>query len=343
MNNVSEKKKDSVLKTLAVAGFIGIIIIIAWLSVQLVHIVPSAFSSLASLAQSINQDRVEQTGTKVATLNVSSDRTLINNGETVTVMWDTASKAGSYTFAYQCADGIAVDLVNVDGLQSIACETNYNIGRVDSVTLTVDSEKDRYADLRYTVSFLATNDTEPRASGIASLTIINTDIQNLLATSESDDTTDEAESDSTSETTPTTAHPDTPATTYQQTFTFAVPTSDPNGRTDLSVRYLSSGTIVNDTFFTGGIVSGEAGAIQFEIKNYGTKTSKEWNYIITLPGGNEYTSPDQQPLKPNERAILTLGFPEAVGSGHTFTVHIDEPTDRNALNDSFMQNVNFVR
>ena len=51
MSKASPEKKQSVLKTLAIIGFIGIIIFIAWASVQLVNVLPSAFSSLASLAE----------------------------------------------------------------------------------------------------------------------------------------------------------------------------------------------------------------------------------------------------------------------------------------------------
>ena len=85
----------------------------------------------------------------------------------------------------------------------------------------------------------------------------------------------------------------------------------------------------------------EKGAIQFEVKNYGSKTSDTWEFEVSLPNGGTYSSDEQEPLKPNERAVLTIGFPTTDDSQHTFVVTIDESTDRNSLNDRFTQTVTF--
>lgn len=344
MNDVLKQKKDTVLKSLAIAGFIGIIILIAWLSVQLISIVPGAFSSLASLAETINQRGQTETVEKVPLL-VTSNTTLANSGEMVTVTWNTAKAPGSYTFSYTCSEGIAVDLVNVEGIKSIGCGTNYNLGDTDSLTMTVDSEKDRFADLEYTVSFLGTNDTEPRASGTVTLTVINTNLKETTTTEEDEtsvteetpDVATEAEVD-TDSTTPA-VQPTTPA--YEQQYVYTIPTSDPNGRTDLGVRFLNVGEIVGNVFFTKPLERNEDGAIQFEVKNYGSKTSKDWTFAVTLPNGSTYRSDEQKPLKPNERAVLTIGFGAANVSSHNFIVIVDEPTDQVPLNDRFSFEVNY--
>ncbi len=355
-NEVSQQKKDSVLKILAIAGFIGIIILLAWASVRLVSIAPSAFSSLASLAESVTEYQEvaleEQTDGKI---NVSSNTTLVNAGETVDLSWDTARVSGSYTFLYQCAAGVALDIVETDGNRSLTCGTNYNIGNTDGITIAIDSEKERYADVVYTVAFLGTNDTEPRASGTASLTIINSEIQNFLGTNNpleetvSENTEEVSVNTNPEEVTATETVPETETNTapetgvYEQEFVYTIPTSDPNGRTDLATKFIQTGAIVGNTFFADSIMQGEDGALQFEVKNYGSKTSDEWSYTVSLPNGSTYKGEDQTPLKPNERAVITIGFPATDKATHTFVVTIDEPTDSNTLNDAFQQTVNFVK
>ncbi|MCA9355765.1 hypothetical protein KC865_04465, partial [Candidatus Kaiserbacteria bacterium] len=319
MNDATQNKKDSVLKSLAVAGFIGIIVLIAWLSIQLVNVLPGAFSSLASLAEGINQgQRLNTNDTSDATENpllVSSDNTLISAGDSVNISWGKTETQGSFTFSYKCREGVAVDITNIEGIRNIACDTNYNVGDVNSLTLTIDSEKDRYSDVEYTVSFLATNDTTPRNSGSASITVVNSERKSVFATDDNGDASTKTEFE-TEEETDTETTTDTVATvatkpskpTYEQKFIYTIPVSDPNGRTDLSTKFLNLGTIKSGAFYTGPIKQNSNGAIQFEVINLGSKTSKEWDFKVTLPDGSTYSSEKQKPLKPNERAVLAVGF-----------------------------------
>lgn len=347
MQNDTSEKKDSILKILAITGFIGIIVFIAWASIQLVSVAPSAFSSLASLAEGVNSySKTTVEDREVDTLTVTSNTLLANSGDTVTVNWGTARANGSYVFSYECAEGVAIDLVNVTGLQSIQCETNYNLGNTDTVSLVIDSEKNRYSDVAYSISYLGTNDTRPRAVGSAALTVMNSDVSSSLATNQ--DTTEETipESPTTPPTTPSTpTTPTTPSTpqepVYTQEYIYAIPTSDPNGQTDLAARYLFVGKIENNRFEPAAIRKDETGAIQFEVKNFGTKTSKKWSFTVSLPGGGEYESSDQAPLKPNERAVLTIGFSGADQNAHTFDVAVFESTDRNTANNDFSHRVTF--
>lgn len=361
-----QQKRGSLLKPLAIVGFIGIIILIAWLSVQLVRVAPGAFASLASLAESLNKDQsLSAEATKqTVPLTVTSNTTLSNTGEEITISWGTPSVPGTFTFSYACTEGIAIDLVNVDGLRSIDCDTNYNIGNVTDLTITVDSAKERYADVTYTISFLGTNDTVPRASGSAVLTIVNSAIQNILVTAPDMEAAPEpvwtepvspaptptvvpprAEENITvtPAVTPVVTPTPTAPPTYEQEFIYTIPTSDPQGRTDLSVRFLDTGMITNETFTTGAVRSGDQGAIRFEVKNLGTKTSGTWSYSVTLPTGSRYESSAQLPLKPNERAVLTIGFPTGTETEHRFVVLVNEATDQNRSNDRFEQPITFVR
>jgi hypothetical protein len=352
-NDTSEKKeakKNSILKILAITGFIGIIILIAWASIQLVSVVPSAFSSLASLAESVNDTNNTTDGEdqEIDTLVVTSATLLANTKDPVTINWNTARANGSYVFSYDCADGVAIDLVSETGLQSIRCGSNYNIGNVDSTTLAIDSEKNRYTDITYSVSFLGTNDTRPRATGNAQLTVFNSDISNEMAVTDDEQPPEDVSDDTPAEPqTPTTpAEPTTPITPpapeYIQEYVYAIPTSNPNGNTDLAARYLFVGEITNNRFIPSALAENEAGAIQFEVKNLGTKTSKNWSFTVGLPGGETYRSETQSALKPNERAVLTVGFSGADVSSHTFTVEVNTTPDRDRSNNDFSQRVAFV-
>lgn len=346
MNNETSEKKDSILKILAIGGFIGIIILIAWASIQLVSVVPSAFSSLASLAESVNDSNNTSENEEIESLVVTSNTQLANTGEVVNINWDTARANGSYVFTYNCVDGVAIDLVSSTGIQSIQCGSNYNIGNVDSAAISVNSEKNRYADITYSVSFLGTNDIRPRATGSATLTVLNDEINNDLVVNENPEP--EPEEDDSDVSVPPVNKPSTPTTPttppapqYVQEYVYAIPTSNPNGKTDLSTRYLYLGEIVNNKFVPGAIKQNRDGAVQFEVKNFGTKTSKKWSFTISLPGGGTYKSDTQTALKPNERAVLTVGFSGADVSAHTFKVTVDVDSDSNKSNNTFSHRVTF--
>ncbi|MCA9356644.1 hypothetical protein H6784_02225 [Candidatus Nomurabacteria bacterium] len=361
-NNASQEKKTSIMKSLAIAGFISIIILIAWLSIQLVGVLPGAFSSLASLAESVSEPQGTSVETKEITkLTVTSNTTLVNPGESVDVTWSKITVPGSYTFSYNCKEGVAVDILNVDGIKSIACDTNYNVGDINTLSLAIDSEKERYADLNYKISFLRTNETSPSATGEATLTVVNSAISSLAisdietpteTTVETETVEEVTETEPVVETpvvttpvkpTPVVTTPAKPTPTYEQEFIYTIPTSNPNGRTDLSTRFLNVGRITGNTFFPGAIKQNDNGAIQFEVKNLGTKTSSDWTYTVNLPNGETYTSNAQKPLKPNERAVLTIGFPTDNDSSHLFKVEIKESTDNYTLNNRFFETIKFVK
>jgi len=355
-NEATAEKKTSILKSLAVVGFISIIILLAWLSVQAVRVAPSAFSSLASLAESIYQRQATPTETEIGTspLIVTSSLKTVDAGKPIEINWGETKTPGSFTFSYACAEGVAIDINNVEGVRSIACDTNYNIGDVTSLSLTVDSEKARYADVSYTVSFLRTNDTSPYATGEASFSVVNIKIADLATKEDTTpatqpptgttETTSEAvtvTTDNTNIATVASAKKIPRPQTYEQEYVYTIPTSDPNGRVDLSPRFLGIGKIVSNTFFAGQAKAGEAGALQFEVKNYGTKTSDDWSFTISLPGGQTYESKTQSPLKPNERAVITIGYPATNQANHTFVVSTKSATDKNSINDQFSKLVSF--
>ncbi len=353
--NTETKVKHPVRTALIIVTFVFAVALVAWLSIKIVNSAPGSFASLASLAESVKEydaNNAEENTNNSSNdlLIVTSDTNVVVAGEQVRIAWTEATVSGSYVFSYGCTDGVAIDLRDASGEKSISCNTNYNLGNVNNVSLKIDSEKERYVDIPYTLSFLATNDTEPRASDDAILTVVNNKIQ---SDEPKEETTIPAEEptvavtpstpDSVSPTPSTPSTPTTPTTpTYTQEFTYEIPVSNPNGKTDLATKFLNIGKIVNNKFVVGTVDNDDAGAIQFEVKNFGTKTSEKWTYTVTLPSGGLYESKEQTALKPNERAVITIGFPESTETNYTFKVEITVKNDSNQTNNKFSQAVKFV-
>jgi len=359
-NNTSPAKKDSILKSLAIAGFLAILLIVAWLAIQLVQYTPSAFSSLASLAEGVNQSQ-ESTidpSNDVSELVVTSNTSLLNNGEDMTIQWSKVNAAGNYIFSYECVDGVAIEHQSASGARAIACDTDYAVGDISTLTLAIDSEKNRYADVPYTIAFVRNSESTPRAVGESTVTIVNTSINSEFALGPVDESpvvTEEVTEEiinpvvepevapvvPTTPARPTTPRPAAPVVTQQ--FVYAIPVSDPQGTTDLDASFVAVGEVINRAFVPGPVSVNNDGAIQFVVKNIGTKTSTAWSFSVDLPSGDVYQSPTQVALKPNERAILTIGFPAGGSALHKFEVKVLEATDRNTRNNSFTQTVGFSR
>lgn len=344
MTNTTDTKHP-VRTALILITFVFAIAAIAWVSIKIVNNVPGTFASLASLAETVKEyDTSTDENASQDMLIVTSDTNVVVAGESVRLSWTETTTPGSYVLSYGCTDGVAIDLQDTSGSRSISCDTNYNLGNSNSVSLRIDSEKSRYVDIPYTLSFLATNDTAPRASDDAILTVVNSQIASI-DDSDTESETAEEESESTPTETPVDSTPNTNPTpttpTYTQEFTYQIPVSDPNGRIDLGTRYLNVGRIVGNQFIAQVVDNDLSGAIQFEVKNFGTKTSNKWTYTVTLPSGGIYESSEQTALKPNERAVITIGFPESTVRSHEFEVTITTTGDVNRNNDDFSQSVAF--
>ncbi|MEY2665571.1 MAG: hypothetical protein RLZZ480_676 [Candidatus Parcubacteria bacterium] len=341
-----EQRKPQVKLPLAVAGFVCVIALIAWISVQIVNLTPNAFSSLASLAQGISNYRESLLIQDDSALTIASDTKLADVGKPITINWNKDRRDGTYTFLYKCLDGVTIDIVDDAGLRNIACDTRYSLGVTDSVTIVVNSEKTRHVDVPYTVAFMRPNDTEPVRTGNDSLTITNPDIEDALASANTPNGEVLGESDEPKEEVVVRPKPATPKPTVVTEpvteYIYEIPVSNPNGYTDLATRFLNTGDIVNGKFVAGAIERNGSGAFQFEIKNIGTKTSDVWSYTVTLPDGDTYTSPKQTALKPNERAVITLGFDTPDKTSYAFVVVV-KVDDKVSSNNNFKQTINFVK
>lgn len=181
-----EKHPARISKPVAISVFLGVIALIAWLSVQIVSLVPNAFSSLASLAEGIGQYRASLSKDNDGAIVISGDSKLADAGKPITIAWQKDSREGSYAFSYSCIDGVSIDIVDTEGLRNISCDTRYSLGSADTVTIIVNSEKERHVDVAYTISFMRANDTGPIRTGESTVTITNPAISEKLATDDSE-------------------------------------------------------------------------------------------------------------------------------------------------------------
>lgn len=345
MNNETLQEKGPGLKTLAVIGLIAAIALLMWLAVQIVAYAPNGFTSLASLAEGISQYKEAVLTNDNKALVITSTIGAIESNKPATITWEKDDQPGTYAFSYSCADGVTVDIVASEGLKNISCDTRYSLGDTDNVTLVIESNNTPEANIAYAISFMRANDIGPIRIGEQSLSIKN---EGLAAATPNDGGEVLGESDQNefvpdAIVTPEPAKPTKPVAPVVETptYTYAIPVSNPNGFTDLATRFLNVGDIVNNRFVAGSIERDDSGAFQFEVINNGTKTSDSWTYTVSLPDGDTYTSPKQAALKPNERAVISLGFDTPDKNSFTFIVVIKTDEDRTSSNNSFKRTINF--
>jgi hypothetical protein len=336
-NNREQYQKSRVLKSLAILGFVGLIIVISWLGIQVVKVLPTAVSSLASLADSVYNY-------EPAKLTVANNKVSVTTKESLTVSWNAPKQTGSFAFSYQCADGLSLNMKDSLGAtKALACDTNYNVGSVTAIELMMQTTENRFTDLKYRVDFIPTGKDAPTTGSNGSIVITNPDITEGGLVIENPPvvepvaTTTPAKPDVPVATTTPVVKPVAPKPVYVQKPVYAIPTSNPNGFTDLAVSFVGSGNLSGTTFKNTAVIDNdETGAIQFAVQNIGTKTSNEWTYTATLPNGETYTSPKQVALKPNERAVITLGFSlDGITGVKKYGAKISITPDSNTKNNQF--------
>lgn len=342
MTNVIPERKERVIKSLALFGLFGVIIFIAWLSVQIVSIFPSAVTSLASLADS------------VYSYDPKADRTVklvdapehFTTGVPATVRFEKPFETGTYSFSYSCGKDVFVEIKSAESeFAGLECNKNYNIGNVDNFTLTIHEDNTESKDLTYTINHFKTNSTKVSAtitntSGIIIGSEVAIGPETSVEVTVNEQPITPKPTTGTGTTKPVKPVVTTPGTpTTQFSYTYQIPVSDPKGYTDLKVEYLGIGTMNSNGTFenTGSLRQNKAGAIQFTVLNLGTKTSGDWVFTTTLPGDVEYTSKVQAPLKPNEKSTLTISFPavdELALQKFSFTAKLanDTNTKNNTIN-----------
>ena len=288
MNQVSEEKKSNVLKTLAVVGFAVLVVLAVWLAVQIVQLIPGAFSSLASLAESLNNgERPEKE------IVIETSVTMANTSESVNVGWNDLKRDGSYAFSYECVEGVSAEGRVNSEFVDLECDTLFLLpAGTTNIDLRFDSEKERFVDVNYRVVFIRDGETDPDFETNSTITVVNPTIPNGLAVNEDDDMDSDTDNETPTENddnddtpavsnpTPSTPSNNNPVIGYRTVVTYKEPVSDPRGYTDLSVRYLGMGYVSSGHTLVhqNELEEGESGAFQLEVKNIGTKTSSSWSF-----------------------------------------------------------------
>jgi hypothetical protein len=343
MNNeqpVTEEQKSSMTKSLAILGFFALIILMVWLAVKIVAFVPGAFSSLASIADSIYNYQTEESVT------LSTSKSVVNTNESLIINWETLRTPGTYSFSYTCTEGVTVEILDQTGtITALACNTTLPVDETTSLDVRVMSEKNRFTDITYELAFTPTDTRQPIMSATSIVTVVNATIPTQIGST--DNTSEEVPEDTTVTPPPPTevvteedsnpVTPTVPPVRYIEETVYYTPVSNPNGTVDLRITYKGVGIIENGRFIkAGSIDTDEKGAIQFEVHNTGTKTADTWSFVANLPSDIKYESGTQKALKPNERALFTLGFEGISQTGiEAFSVTVSAPNDINRTNNTF--------
>lgn len=333
MNEVPQESKDAVMKTLAIIGFLAMVAIGVVLAVKIVEYTPSAFTSLASLADSVyNQNQSDEP----ETIAVSQSATLINTGESLTISFEPLDETGDYSIVFDCVDGTALNQVtDEDGTKNITCGEPMSIPAFTSeVEVVITSERRRFVDVPYTLSFVSTNTlgSTTEVTTENAVTILNTNIPSSVAmeeeSAEPTEVVEEPVAEEPAEVVtpePTPAEPETTPTVPVTPFV------------DLGVRLQAVGILNGNDFVpTGNVDNDDRGAFQFVVENNGTIPSAPWTFAATFTSGAKYNSDVQTPLQPGEFAVMTVGF-DNVGEPGTqrFGVTINTGIDSDVTNNNF--------
>jgi hypothetical protein len=345
MNEVTTEEKDGLTKTFAIVGFLVLIIFTVWLAVRIVSVLPSAFSSLASLADSVYNYK------DAKEIVVETQSSVVNAGESFLISWTKMRRDGTYTFSYACTEGVSVDVRDALGaIAGLACGTPLSLDNATSLEVLIASEKYRFVDIPYTITYTGKGDSEVSVATTKTITIVNATIPAtgaVVVETPKPVVTPEV-STLKPTVTPTPVKKPTyvpPTTTTVSKVVYALPVSNPNGTIDLQVTILGAGTLSGSTFSKASNIDvDKTGAIQFAVKNIGTKTADVWSYVAHLPGDMTYTSGTQKALKPQEQAIITLGFEGITKTGNEkFDVAVTAQNDIKKTNNTAASSVVIVK
>lgn len=344
MNNETEST-SRVMKTLAVFGFLALVIFGTWLAVNIVRLVPGTFASLASLAESVQIGRQDQNN-----ITIESTSNVVNSGESFSIAWSDLNRSGNYTFNYECSEGVSAQIKMNGEIISVPCGTTFMLP-TDTFALDAQftSAKKRFVDIAYQIGFVKTGESDSAFNSAKTITLVNGAIPTTVVTNDPEPevvpptpvVTDPTPETPVTPTTPTTPTPVKP-TTYTIT-EWTAPVSNPNGVVDLAAKFIAVGTMSSNNTFVkkSELEIGDNNAFQFEVKNIGTKTSTTWTFEAKLPNGETFKSKVQDALKPNEYAILTLAFGADAGKEGTekITVEVKGGSDSKTSNNEFTTSV----
>ncbi len=340
---INTQTRTTALKALSIVGFIAILIFGVWGLIQVARLVPNVFSSIQAAAVSLSSMFVPS-----ERLEISLPSANVTSGEVFTLSWNHTNKRsdGSYRVSFACRDGVSMQTPDGRGAyQKVFCDTPFNLtNETNSVKLIAFSDAARYVDVPLKLTFTRASDGVVTASTETAITITN---EKISSGSTSGTVTPAPTAPVTSNTGNRPIRIAGTETRTVYTTTSAGRVSDPNGRVDLSVTILQTGTIDPSTNIftaTGSIRRGGRGAVRFVVENLGTKTSDNWYFNAVIPTMPMfiYTADMQPTLGPGDKMEYTLGFDQAddVATHGVLTVNVDPA---NSLYNEVTKNNNIAR
>lgn len=320
--------RDITIKVLTITGFLVTVAVIAWGTKEAIVRIPGAFSSLASIAESIN------TYKPIHELTLTTEKTVVNSGESFELLWNDVHQTGEFKFTYTCASGVRVNVRTADGsLMGMNCTDTLTLPEtVHGLYLSIDSSELRFTDALLKVSFSNTDKSETFENTLK-MTVVNAEVSLPEVTPVVEEKKEEVVS--------------TPTETAPEATAPSVPVKETvpqvSGYSDLGMTILGSGVLRNGVFeYTSSYKENLNNALRFDVKNVGTKTSGTWYFNVVLPSGKVYTSPMQAPLNPHDHIEFTLGFylSEEDMQRATLTTMLYSDTDANASNNTKSITVN---
>ncbi len=301
----SHSEQSILVKVLTLTGMFATTVFVLWLGVQAIKFTPTAFSSLATMAKSVQDYR------PLNELKLTTEKKIVNSAESFQISWTDVHQDGEYRFSYTCTKDASLLVRGGDGdLVPIKCNEVLSLpATVHGLFLSIKSEGMRFTDVPLKLSFKGKKNNTTLESELE-VTVVNASIPTTQETPRSSNEPEVTKPVTTTK--PTAPKPPVataPVTAPKPVTTIVYPESNPQGMIDLKVTTLGSGILTNGVFsYTPTYDEDETSAIRFDIKNIGTKTSDSWTFTTTLPGGQKYTSDVQSPLKPNEHVEFTMGF-----------------------------------
>jgi len=316
-----EKFKNPIIKILAVIGAVAILSLGGFLTITVLTKVPRILTNLTAQVVSITQNFIPAERI-VLTLDNENPR----DGDGVILTFEHLSKKedGSYSFFYECKEGVRLEREVNSQNEIIFCNTPYNfVNSNNTISFRVFSTKSQLIDVPLSINFVKNNSDRISKRGKAVLRVNNDSVQEggtiLVVGNRGESTTRREAGEKIEET-----------TLFNDSTEVISGTSDPNGMVDLRPKILEVGEIdrtTNEFTATSSIEFGKRGAVKFEIENIGTKASGSWTFNVVLPTfpAHIYHSKSQTPLLPGDRIEYTIGFDSirSDGAPNTIVVNVD--------------------
>jgi hypothetical protein len=178
MDDSNQKIKDWAVRTLAVVGILTILFFGGWAAPIVVENIPESYSNLASLAATVVRKTLPS-----ERIVLSPDSQTVHSGDRVTISFEHQNKEtdGSYTFSYECREGVHFENVfsNGDG-KMIFCNKLYNFVNEDnSLFLRAISTKQNNIEVPIYLSFIRNNTKRVALRSKSKINIVNQNIENL--------------------------------------------------------------------------------------------------------------------------------------------------------------------